>query len=209
GVASTPGLTKPFPKPGQAHPGGSASSLSTKPSWAADISKPELDMIHWNCQQAIHHPAHSDWCMWDWDRRHPECRKHWCEWDEHCRHHHHRHHEHEHCFDHTRWEHHRHDFGDWHHHRHFRDHPWAFWWGRTAWGQLQPLASGGSQQPLSYDFGGGGSVTYEGNSVYMGGRRVASAEDFARSAADLATVPRRKTWRPPSPRNGCPWEPSY
>src|SRR5439155_1779511 len=39
-----------------------------------------------------------------------------------------------------------------------------------------------------YDFGGGGNVTVEDHSVHIGGRRVGSAEDFARSAADLAAV---------------------
>jgi len=51
-------------------------------------------------------------------------------------------------------------------------------------------AGGGSAaQPASYNFGSGGNVTYEGNTVYLLERRVGSRADFADSAADLATVP--------------------
>jgi hypothetical protein len=48
---------------------------------------------------------------------------------------------------------------------------------------------GAAAQPLSYDYAPGGNVTFEGNTVYVGGRRVGSAEDFANSAADLANSP--------------------
>lgn len=44
-------------------------------------------------------------------------------------------------------------------------------------------------EPIYYDYGTGGNVTYEDNSVYINGQQVATADDFAASAAALATVP--------------------
>jgi hypothetical protein len=44
-------------------------------------------------------------------------------------------------------------------------------------------------QPVFYDYGTGGNVVYQDNSVYIGGEQVATASDFAESAAALATVP--------------------
>jgi hypothetical protein len=43
-------------------------------------------------------------------------------------------------------------------------------------------------QPVYYDYGTGGNVVYQNNNVYIGGQDVATAADFAMSAADLATV---------------------
>jgi hypothetical protein len=43
-------------------------------------------------------------------------------------------------------------------------------------------------QPIYYDYGPGGNVVFQNNFVYIGGQQVASAADFAMSAADLATV---------------------
>ena len=42
---------------------------------------------------------------------------------------------------------------------------------------------------MYYDYGTGGNVTYEDNSVYINGEQVATADEFAASAAVLATVP--------------------
>ena len=44
------------------------------------------------------------------------------------------------------------------------------------------------QQPVYYDYGSEGNVTYENNNVYIGGEQVATSEEFAQSAMDLATV---------------------
>lgn len=42
---------------------------------------------------------------------------------------------------------------------------------------------------MYYDYGQGGNVVYNDNSVYINGDQVATATEFAQSAADLATVP--------------------
>ena len=44
-------------------------------------------------------------------------------------------------------------------------------------------------QPVYYDYGTGGNVVYQDNSVYINGQQVATADEFAQSAAVLATVP--------------------
>jgi hypothetical protein len=44
-------------------------------------------------------------------------------------------------------------------------------------------------EPVYYDYGPNGNVYYQDNSVYIDGQQVCSAEDFAASAAALATVP--------------------
>ena len=44
-------------------------------------------------------------------------------------------------------------------------------------------------QPVYYDYGQGGNVVYNDNSVYINGNQVATTTEFAQSAADLATVP--------------------
>lgn len=43
-------------------------------------------------------------------------------------------------------------------------------------------------QPVYYDYGQGGNVVYNDNSVYINGEQVATTNEFAQSAAELATV---------------------
>jgi hypothetical protein len=43
-------------------------------------------------------------------------------------------------------------------------------------------------QPVYYDYGQGGNVVYNDNSVYINGDQVATSTEFAQSAAELATV---------------------
>ncbi len=44
------------------------------------------------------------------------------------------------------------------------------------------------QEPIYYDYGTGGNVVYEDNSVYINNEPVATTTEFAESAAALATV---------------------
>jgi len=44
------------------------------------------------------------------------------------------------------------------------------------------------QQPVYYDYGQGGNVVYENNVVYIEGEQIATADEFAESAAALSTV---------------------
>ena len=58
----------------------------------------------------------------------------------------------------------------------------------TNWFSWSAPAAAWSQ-PVYYDYGDGGNVTYQDNRVYLGDQPVASADEFAESAAALATVP--------------------
>jgi hypothetical protein len=75
----------------------------------------------------------------------------------------------------------------------FYNHPFNYWWTVPAWGAVTGFFNWASQpnvvtQPIYYDYGSGGNVTYQDNSVYIGGQQVATADEFAESAAALATV---------------------
>ena len=60
----------------------------------------------------------------------------------------------------------------------------------TAWFRWPtPAPTAVWTQPVYYDYGSGGNVTYENNNVYVGGEQVATSDEFAMSAMDLATVP--------------------
>jgi hypothetical protein len=90
----------------------------------------------------------------------------------------------------------RHPFpvGGWHFHFWRHSFPARYWWTVPAWGRLTTWFTWSApaavwSQPVYYDYGNGGNVIYESNNVYVGGELVASADEFAMSAMDLATVP--------------------
>lgn len=81
----------------------------------------------------------------------------------------------------------------WHYYHRFNDYPWRYWWGRPTWGVAAGWFTWTApaevwSQPIYYDYGTGGNVTYEDNRVYIDGEDVASADEFAQSAAVLATA---------------------
>jgi hypothetical protein len=81
----------------------------------------------------------------------------------------------------------------WHYYYRFNYYPWSYWWRRPAWGVFGTWFAWSAttpawSQPIYYDYGTGGNVTYQNNNVYINGQQVASAEEFAESAAALATV---------------------
>src|SRR5213076_1356013 len=159
----------------------------TKPIWA-NLDKPQLDKIRGDSRHAIDHPINKECCLQTWDKCHPErahCRR---EWGDCCRDHCQRLCEHEHCFDRDWCRHHDHCCGAWDYHHGCGHRDCESWWGRAGWRDLAGLASPGAS-PISIDYGSGGNVTYEGNSVNVGGQPVASREDYARSGAELATPP--------------------
>ncbi|MEZ6073588.1 MAG: hypothetical protein R3C10_25755 [Pirellulales bacterium] len=83
--------------------------------------------------------------------------------------------------------------GGWHYYYGYGRYPWRYWWtvptfaALTNWFSWSAPAAVWSQ-PVYYDYGPGGNVYYENNVVYIDGEEVGSAEDFAASAMDLATV---------------------
>lgn len=97
------------------------------------------------------------------------------------------------------WNLHYHALGGWHYHYSRFRYPPSYWWGVPTWAGLSTWFTWTRPgvvwtQPIYYDYGTGGNVVYQNNNVYVGGQQVASAADFAMSAADLATVP-----PPPTP----------
>ena len=77
----------------------------------------------------------------------------------------------------------------WNYHHWWNRHPWYYWWGVPAWNSVCAwFAPWGWSTPCYYDYGPGGNVVYQDNSVWINGQEVATAGDFAKSASELATV---------------------
>jgi hypothetical protein len=91
------------------------------------------------------------------------------------------------------WAGHRHGIGGWHYGYGFNRYPYSYWWtvptfaGLTNWFTWSAPATVW-QEPIYYDYGAGGNVYYENNMVYVDGQEVGTPQDFAASAATLATV---------------------
>jgi len=69
------------------------------------------------------------------------------------------------------------------------------WWIAPAFGAVAGFFASANtadntfySEPIIYDYGEGGNVVYQNDAVYIGGEQVASAGDFAESAAALSTV---------------------
>ncbi len=81
----------------------------------------------------------------------------------------------------------------WHYYHQFNNYPWHYWWRRPTWTVTSSWFTWSApanvwSQPIYYDYGTGGNLTYQDNSVYIGSQPIASANEFAESAAALATV---------------------
>jgi len=77
----------------------------------------------------------------------------------------------------------------WYYHHAWWNHPWNYWWGFPTWvslGNWFPLW--GWSTPIYYDYGDGGNVVYQDNNVYVNGQDVGTAQQYAQSATELATV---------------------
>ena len=82
-------------------------------------------------------------------------------------------------------------FFPWHHNYYWWGaRPWRYWWGQPTWGGICNWYGGwGWSDPCYYDYGYGGNVVYVDRNVYVNGNPVASAADYALSAAELAATP--------------------
>jgi len=68
--------------------------------------------------------------------------------------------------------------------------PWSYWYGCPTWSSFCSFfPSYGWSQPYYYDYGVGGNVVYSNGYVLVNGSQVATAADYAASAAELATQP--------------------
>jgi hypothetical protein len=67
--------------------------------------------------------------------------------------------------------------------------PWGYWWGSPGWVGVNRWYGGwGWNSPYYYDYGPGGNVVYRDNYVYVDGTNVGTVQEYANSAAALATV---------------------
>lgn len=80
--------------------------------------------------------------------------------------------------------------------------PWTYWWGCPTWGGLTSWFPWGWSTPYYYGYGPGGNVVYQNGYVYVNDQPIATAEDYAASAAELATVP-----TPANPDQAVEWMP--
>jgi hypothetical protein len=68
--------------------------------------------------------------------------------------------------------------------------PSSYWWGTPTWVGLQNwFPSYGWSDPYYYGYGPGGNIILNSGSVYIDDQPIATVEDYAASAAELATVP--------------------
>ncbi|MCR9293735.1 MAG: hypothetical protein NXI32_13505 [bacterium] len=165
---------------------GSNNIINNRPSWV-NIDRNQINNIHNRWQGQLGG-------MYDWRSRYPARGAYWNGWADGVRsswgHYHH----HGSWFGPNWWGAHRHTWCGWHYGYGFNRYPWNYWWtvptfaACTSWFNWSAPASVWSQ-PVYYDYGQGGNVVYENNIVYMNGQQVATAEQFAQSAAELATVP--------------------
>ena len=158
--------------------------INNRPSWA-NIDRNQINNINnrWGNQIGGLH---------NWNRRYPNRASYWRGWGDGVRsHYHHRYHDY---FSPSWWNNHHHGFCGWHYGYQFRNYPSSYWWTVPTFAACTSFFSWSApanvwSQPVYYDYGQGGNVVYENNVVYVNGEQVASAEDFAQSAAALATVP--------------------
>src|SRR6185503_18322122 len=81
--------------------------------------------------------------------------------------------------------------------------PYSYWWNYPTWGGLTNWFGGyGWNTPYYYGYGPGGNVVYDNGYVYMNGQQIATAEDYAASAAALANVQ-----QPANPNQATDWLP--
>ncbi len=87
------------------------------------------------------------------------------------------------------WSHNHPNLRPWYYQHDWHNHDWWYWWGGVTWGRMTawfPYYNWGP--PIYYDYGVGGNVVYQDNSVYVNGQDVGTQEQYAQSAMDLATV---------------------
>ncbi len=164
---------------------GNNNVISNRPSWV-NIDNDRISNINNRWQNQIGG-------IQNWRGRYPDRGRYWNDWGNGVRNHWGNYHHHDNWFGPNWWNGHRHNCGGWHYGYGFNSNPWSYWWTVptfatfTNWFTWSAPSTVWSQ-PVYYDYGQGGNVVYENNAVYIDGQQVASSEEFAESAAALATV---------------------
>lgn len=159
--------------------------ISNRPTWA-NIDRSQITNINNRWQNQIGG-------LNNWQNVHPNRAAYWAGWGAGVHSAYHWHYHNPGCFRGDWWYRHPHSWCGWHYGYGFTYRPWRYWWtvptyaacvNWFTWTAPQQVWA----QPVYYDYGQGGNVVYNDNSVYINGEKVASTTEFAQSAADLATV---------------------
>ncbi len=180
-------VNRPGRPGGDWRPGGDNSHIHRPPSWA---DRPGSININNNWNTIINRGGNN---LGNWIARNPSRGLYWGNWGNSIRHNWGHYHHHNDWFGPRWWNGHYHHMGGWHYHYWNNNNRWSYWWTVPVWANLNSwftwsTPSGYWSQPYYYDYGSGGNVTYQDNSVYIDGQQVGSTADFAASAAELATV---------------------
>lgn len=201
GLANRPGASTLPARPGTIRPGegnrpfrpdGNLNqAIHNRPGWA-NVGQGTLDNIQSKWQDNFRPNRPGGDQLANWAQNHPDRMDRWNDWANNVQDHWQNHH-HDGCFGPYWWHDHPHNYPGWHYWHRFPEYGWGYWWTVPTWGALTNWFTWSApanvwSQPAYYDYGQGGNVYYEDNSVYVGGEEVSSAEDFAKSAATLATV---------------------
>ena len=130
----------------------------------------------------------------NWHAAHPDQVARWNLWATAIRNQWWLHHLHPEWFGEAWWQNHRHGWGGWHYGHAFNRHPWHYWWSISDWRTLEawflwqnrPVAVW--TQPAYYDFSPEGNVIVGEDFVTVNGEPIATPDEFAQNAADVATV---------------------
>lgn len=161
-------------------------AISNRPTWA-NIDRNQITSINNRWQNQIGG-------LHNWNSIHPNRAAYWAGWGAGVHSAYRWHYHNPGCFRGDWWYGHPHNWCGWHYGYGFYNRPWNYWWtvptyaacvNWFTWTAPQQVWA----QPVYYDYGQGGNVVYNNNSVYINGDQVATTTEFAQSAADLATVP--------------------
>ena len=161
-------------------------AISNRPPWS-NIDRGRVTNINNRWQNQIGG-------MHNWQGAHPNRAAFWAGWGAGVHSSFRWHHRNPGCFRGNWWHGHPCRWGGWNYGYGFANHPWRFWWTVPTYAACVNWFTWTAPpavwaEPVYYDYGQGGNVVYNDNSVYINGDRVATSTEFAQSAADLATVP--------------------
>lgn len=164
--------------------------INNRPTWN-NINNITYNNIHNHWHNTVIRPNNN---LYGWADRHPGRYARWSYWGDGVRGCWGHYGMHSNWFNNDWWWRHHHPLCGWHYGNRFPYYPWNYWWSKPAWTTVYnwfpwSTTAPAFQQPIYYDYGQGGNVVIQDNSVYIGGEQISSTTEFAQTAAELATVP--------------------
>ena len=160
--------------------------INRQPNWV-NINNTTINNVHNNWNNAITNRQQ----MHNWITNNPNRYRYWTHWGDGIRNNWRYYNRHNNWFGGNWWSRYHPAWCGWHYRYWLPYYPYSYWWTVPTWVGITNWFNWSTptwQQPVYYDYGTGGNVTYQNNQVYVGGQQVASSGDFAQSAAALATV---------------------